>query len=89
MTNPMVMMEHEYSRDVALMAVNNWVNNFAAKVPEPPNPPGPPGGLGGLIQRVWTKHWPQQVRLRRRIKLTRGGKPREPKLKYIRKAQWG
>ena len=48
MTNPMVMMEHEYSRDVALMAVNNWVNNFAAKVPEPPNPPGPPGGARGV-----------------------------------------
>jgi hypothetical protein len=68
--------------------VNNWVNNFAAKVPEP-LPRGPLVGLGGLIQRVWIKHWPQQVRLRRRIKLTRRRRLREPKLKYSRKAQWG
>ena len=47
MTNPMVMLEHDYSKEVALMAVNNWVSNFAAKVPEPPNPPGPPGGARG------------------------------------------
>ena len=47
MTNPMVMMEHEYTRGVALVAVNNWVSNFTAKVPEPLNPPVPPRGAGG------------------------------------------
>lgn len=89
MTNPMVMMEHEYSREVALMAVNNWVNNFAAKVPEPPSPRDPLVGLGGLIQRVWIKHLPQQVRLWRRIKLKRKRRLKEPNLRYIQRAQWG
>lgn len=47
MTNPMVMLEHDYSKEVAMRALNNWVNNFAPKVPEPPNPPELPGGARG------------------------------------------
>lgn len=47
MTNPLVMLEHEYSKEVAMKAINNWVNNFTPKVPEPPNPPEPPGGARG------------------------------------------
>ena len=51
MTNPLMMMEHEFSKEVALKAVRNWVSNFTQVVPEPPGfPPGPPRGARGADQ---------------------------------------
>ena len=48
MTSPLVMMESGYTKPIALRAMQNWVNNFEAVVPEPPNPPkAPVVGAGG------------------------------------------
>ena len=47
-TSPLVMMESAYSKPIALQALQNWVNNFQARVPSPARPPAPPheGGRG-------------------------------------------
>ena len=47
MTSPLVMMESAYAKPVALKAMENWVNNFQARVPSPSRPPAPPGAGGG------------------------------------------
>eukprot|EP00435_Cladocopium_sp_Y103_P034714 s218_g9.t1 len=46
MTSPLLMMEAEYTRSLALQVMENWVNNFKVTVPEPVFPPVPPGGGG-------------------------------------------
>ena len=47
MTSPLVMMESAHAKPVALKAMENWVNNFQARVPSPSRPPAPPGAGGG------------------------------------------
>eukprot|EP00435_Cladocopium_sp_Y103_P069483 s617_g33.t1 len=46
MTNPLVMLEHDYSRECAMRALERAVDHDERRVPEPGRPPGPPGGAG-------------------------------------------
>ena len=47
MTNPLLMMEHGYSKGTALNIVNDGGSQFALTVPEPAAPPGVPPGAKG------------------------------------------
>ena len=47
---------------------------------------GPLVGLGGLIQRVWTRHLPKLVKLRRRIRWRKERRMKEAGLRFIQRA---
>eukprot|EP00435_Cladocopium_sp_Y103_P047964 s1615_g14.t1 len=58
MTNPLVMLEHDYSRECAMRALERAVDHYERRVPEPGRPPAPDptgldkelAGLGGEVE---------------------------------------